>query len=154
MGEALVGGLIARGHDPGFVTVVEPDSQRRQVLAETLAGVSITEQPVPATNALIAVKPHHAEGVCAETGGLGVERVLPIPAGVPIATPEAALAGGVAVVRAMPNTPSLVGHGASAVAGGARASQEDLDWAESLLGAVGLVVRTDEDQLDAVTGLS
>src|SRR5699024_6121648 len=111
-------------------------------------------QPVPATNALIAVKPHHAEGVCAEIGGLGVERVLSIAAGVRIATLEAALPGGVAVVRAMPNTPSLVGHGASAVAGGARASQEDLDWAESLLGAVGLVVRTDEDQLDAVTGLS
>jgi len=54
----------------------------------------------------------------------------------------------------MPNTPALVGEGASAIAGGARAEAVDLDWAESILGAVGLVVRVDEADLDAVTGLS
>ena len=54
----------------------------------------------------------------------------------------------------MPNTPALVGEGASAIAGGALATAEDLDWAESILGSVGLVVRVDETELDAVTGLS
>jgi pyrroline-5-carboxylate reductase len=54
----------------------------------------------------------------------------------------------------MPNTPALVGAGAAAVAGGTGAGADDLDWAESVLAAVGTVVRVDESLLDAVTGLS
>ena len=48
----------------------------------------------------------------------------------------------------------MVGQGASAIAGGRLAEEADLDWAESILGAVGLVVRVEEPGLDAVTGLS
>jgi pyrroline-5-carboxylate reductase len=54
----------------------------------------------------------------------------------------------------MPNTPALVGAGVSALAGGTLTSEEDMQWAEKLLGAVGTVVRVDEGDLDAVTGLS
>jgi pyrroline-5-carboxylate reductase len=54
----------------------------------------------------------------------------------------------------MPNTPALVGAGVSALAGSASASEKDFVWAASLLAAVGIVVRVDEDDLDAVTGLS
>ncbi len=79
--------------------------------------------------------------------------VLSIAAGVTIATLEAA-APGRPVVRAMPNTPALVGLGASAISPGATATEQHLDLAEQLLRAVGVVVRVDEHQLDAVTGLS
>ncbi len=54
----------------------------------------------------------------------------------------------------MPNTPALVGAGASAIAGGAAAGPDDLDWAESVLAAVGTVARVPEGLLDAATGLS
>lgn len=54
----------------------------------------------------------------------------------------------------MPNTPSLVGAGAAAVAAGSSATESDLEWAESILDAVGTVTRVSEAQLDAVTGLS
>jgi pyrroline-5-carboxylate reductase len=54
----------------------------------------------------------------------------------------------------MPNTPALVGLGASAIAAGTHAGDADMDWAESVLGAVGIVVRVKESLLDAVTGLS
>jgi pyrroline-5-carboxylate reductase len=54
----------------------------------------------------------------------------------------------------MPNTPALVRAGASAIAGGSFADDADLDWADEVLGSVGVVVRVGEDQLDAVTGLS
>jgi pyrroline-5-carboxylate reductase len=54
----------------------------------------------------------------------------------------------------MPNTPSLVGAGAAAIAGAEGTSEADLDWASSILEAVGIVVRVDEDKIDAVTGLS
>ena len=67
---------------------------------------------------------------------------------------EAAAGPGVAVVRSLPNTPALVGEGASAIAGGSAAGPADLDWAEQILGAVGSVVRVPEAQLDAVTGLA
>ena len=60
----------------------------------------------------------------------------------------------VAVVRGMPNTPALIGAGAGAIAAGAHARDEDLAWAEEILGAVGTVVRVPEYSLDAVTGLS
>ena len=54
----------------------------------------------------------------------------------------------------MPNTPALVGLGASAIAAGTSATEADLSWAEGILGAVGIVERVDEKLLDAVTGLS
>ena len=66
----------------------------------------------------------------------------------------AALGGDVAVVRAMPNTPALVGEGAAAIAGGTATGEDDLAWAEGILGSVGRVVRVPEYQLDAVTGLA
>jgi pyrroline-5-carboxylate reductase len=80
--------------------------------------------------------------------------VLSIAAGVTIAQLEGALAPGTPVVRAMPNTPALVGAGAAAIAPGRHATDDELSWAESILGAVGTVVRLDESLLDAVTGLS
>jgi pyrroline-5-carboxylate reductase len=67
---------------------------------------------------------------------------------------EAILGDDVPVVRVMPNTPSLVGEGAAAVAGGKAATDDDLGWASGILSAVGEVVVVDEDLLDAVTGLS
>jgi pyrroline-5-carboxylate reductase len=54
----------------------------------------------------------------------------------------------------MPNTPALVGEGAAAICGGSTADDADLEWAEGILGAVGIVVRVPESQLDAVTGLA
>ncbi len=75
-------------------------------------------------------------------------------AGLSTARLEAVLPGAVAVVRSMPNTPVLVRSGVSAIAGGAHVTKADLEWAESILGSVGTVVRVTERQLEAVTGLS
>ena len=58
------------------------------------------------------------------------------------------------VFRAMPNTPALLGAGASALAGGSSASEDDFTWAEAVLSSLGVVARLPEHQLDAVTGLS
>ena len=104
---------------------------------------------------VVAVKPGDVAATL-ETAlpALGADTlVLSIAAGVTIATIEA-LVPDRPVVRAMPNTPALVGIGASAIAGGTHAGAEHLDLAERLLGAVGIVVRVGEPMLDAVTGLS
>jgi pyrroline-5-carboxylate reductase len=75
-------------------------------------------------------------------------------AGIPSATIEANLAAGCRVVRAMPNTPALIGAGATAVCAGRKASQEDLDLASTLFSLTGSAVIVEEKQMDAVTGLS
>jgi pyrroline-5-carboxylate reductase len=80
--------------------------------------------------------------------------VISIAAGVPIAAIERKLGPGARVVRAMPNTPALVGAGATALAGGEHATEADLAAASRLFQAVGQVVVVDEPLLDAVTGLS
>jgi pyrroline-5-carboxylate reductase len=159
MGAALLGGLLRDGRAPHTLAVVEVVAARRSALAVEFPGVGIHET-TPATNAaVIAVKPHDVPATIAGAVAAGAERLVSIAAGVSIATMEAALGDegrsrGVAVVRAMPNTPALVGAAASAIAGGTTCSEDDLQWAESVLGAVGTVVRVAEPALDAVTGLA
>jgi pyrroline-5-carboxylate reductase len=119
--------------------------------------VRAVDAVVASEGAVVAVKPGDVAGVCAELAAAGVARLLSIAAGVTTAAIEAACGErdpAVRVVRAMPNTPALVGAGASAIAGGAAADDDDLAWAESILSAVGVVVRVAEPALDAVTGLS
>lgn len=151
MGEALVGGLLAAGWSAAELAVVEPVAARRDELAKAFDGVTIAAEPVEADGAVIAVKPGDVDAAVRSTNA---RRVLSIAAGVTIAKLEAAAGDGVAVVRAMPNTPALVGAGAAAIAGGTSATDDDLAWAEGILGAVGTVVRVPEHLLDAVTGLS
>lgn len=155
MGEALLGGLLdARWAEPHEITVVERIAERRDVLTAAFPGVVVTDGLVPSEGSLVAVKPGDVVATCRDLAAVGVQRVLSIAAGVTLATLQEALGPGVAVVRAMPNTPAVVRAGAAAIAPGASASDADLDWAASILDAVGVVVRVAEDKLDAVTGLS
>ena len=154
MGAALVGGLLSSGVvTPTGVVIVEVSAERRAQLMESFPGVTVTESIPPCSDALIAVKPPDVEAACAAAVAAGARRVLSIAAGITIARLERASGPGVAVVRAMPNTPALVGEGASAIAAGTSADEADVAWAERILGSVGLVVRVSEDRLDAVTGL-
>jgi pyrroline-5-carboxylate reductase len=154
MGEALLGGLLAAGRAPGDLAVVEALPARRDELAKQFDGLLVSAEPVAATGVVIAVKPPDVPAATTAAVAAGAGRVLSIAAGVTIATLEAAAGAGVPVVRAMPNTPALVGAGAAAIAGGSSATDDDLAWAEAILAAVGTVVRVPEASLDAVTGLS
>ena len=161
MGEALIGGLLNAGHPASSIVVIEPVAARRDELTQRYMGLAVLRE-IPgdllADGALIAVKPGQVGEVCRDLAKK-VNRVLSIAAGVRIASMEQALADGAPgrkhpVIRSMPNTPALVGAGASAIAGGTHASADDLAWATGILGAVGVVERVDEKLLDAVTGLS
>lgn len=155
MGAALVGGLLAAGWAGADLAVVEVLEARRDDLRTMFPGVAVSPSldGLRPEAALIAVKPHDAAAATAAAVAAGARRVLSIAAGVTLATLEAA-AGGAAVVRAMPNTPALVGEGAAAIAAGRGATDDDLRWAEEILGSVGTVVRVGEQHLDAVTGLA
>ena len=155
MGEALVGGLLgASWAEPGALRVVEKMPTRMKELRDRFPGIEVGEEPAAAEGHVVAVKPDDVVEACRAVARTGSSRVLSIAAGVPLATLEAELAAGTAVVRAMPNTPALVGAGAAAIAPGSLAGDAELEWAESILGAVGTVVRVHESLLDAVTGLS
>jgi len=155
MGEALLAGLLAGGWAiPGELAVVEQSANRRAELASRFGGVEVTDRPLRAIDAVLAVKPNDALVAAGELNRADVGRVLSIAAGVTIAALEAELGNGVRVVRAMPNTPALVGAGAAAIAAGSHASEEDVEWATGVLEAVGIVEVCDEPMLDAVTGLS
>jgi pyrroline-5-carboxylate reductase len=155
MGEALVAGLLAAGWAASSdVVVVEAIEARRKELAGSHPGLQVASEPVTADGAVIAVKPGDVEAACRQLAPAAPGRVLSIAAGVTLSALEGWLGGGVPVVRAMPNTPALVGAGAAAVAAGTSAGDADLAWAEEVLGAVGIVLRVSEPLLDAVTGLS
>lgn len=154
MGAALVGGLLQAGWAAGDLVVVEVSAVRAGQLGELFPGVAVQAEIPSCEAALIAVKPYDVASACAAAARAGATRLLSIAAGISIAALQDAAGPDVTVVRAMPNTPALVGEGAAAIAGGVTATEDDLAWAESILGAVGIVVRVPESQLDAVTGLA
>lgn len=153
MGTALLGGLIDSGWAPHDITVVELDSSKRTHL-ESEFGVRTSAIIVGGQAALIAVKPADAANVCAQVAGHGIRRVLSIAAGISVGTLQAAAGASTVVVRAMPNTPALVREGVTAICGSAACTEDDYVWAESILSAVGLVVRVPEKQMDAVTAVA
>jgi pyrroline-5-carboxylate reductase len=160
MGSALLGGLLRqRFCEAQELAVVEPVAERRAALTIEYEGLTALQSVAPGLvdaegGAVLAVKPDVAESACRALGGAGVPRVLSIVAGLNTARLEAVLPPTTPVVRAMANTPALVGAGVSAMSGGDAATARDLDWAESVLSAVGRVLRMPERQLDAVTALS
>jgi pyrroline-5-carboxylate reductase len=159
MGAALVGGLLEGGWEADDVSIAEIDGERRVALEQEFPKVRVVPSAAwavaDADVVVVAVKPGDVAATL-ETALPALDAatlVLSIAAGVTIATIEQ-LVPGRPVVRAMPNTPALVGIGASAIAGGTHAGADHLDLAERLLGVVGIVERVGEPMLDAVTGLS
>lgn len=105
---------------------------------------------------ILAVKPQQIGGVLEEIRGELTPHhlVISVVAGVRLERLQQALEPGVRLVRAMPNTPCLVGHGVSAYCLGASATEEDALLVARVLGAVGACYRVQEGWMDAVTGLS
>jgi pyrroline-5-carboxylate reductase len=155
MGAALLSGMLAGGvTSAADVVVVETMVARRDQLSELFPDVTIAETIPACESVLIAVKPPDVPAVAAAAAAAGATRLLSIAAGVTTGAIAEAAGSRVAVLRAMPNTPALVGEGVSALCGASGADDADLDWAERILAGVGLVVRVGEHQLDAVTGLT
>ncbi len=158
MGEALVRGLVGGGAvRPGDLWVSEPDAARRARLAKEYRVRAAKDNADLARRCgviVLAVKPQLLPGVLVEiapAAGRG-KLVVSIAAGVTLAALERALKA--RLVRAMPNTPALVGEGATAIAWGRGATAADQRLVRRLFGAVGTTVEVQESLMDAVTGLS
>ncbi len=159
MAEALLRGLLRGEFSPTDIIVAEPLAARREVLAGAYQ-VQITDDNREATAAadlvLLAVKPQLAGTVLAGIAGAFSRKklLLSILAGTSTSVLEAHLPDSPRVVRAMPNTPALVGEGATALCAGRFTEAADLATASRLFASVGSVVIVGEAQMDAVTGLS
>jgi pyrroline-5-carboxylate reductase len=158
MGEALAGGLLAAGSAPQSISMADVDPARRKHLEETLSVATAPDGADLARQAdvvVLAVKPGVVPSVLAGLGDPGDPLWISIAAGVTLQILEQGLPEGARVVRAMPNTPALVGAGATAFCANARASREDREMARALFDGVGISWEApDEALLDAVTGLS
>jgi pyrroline-5-carboxylate reductase len=160
MAAALVKGLL-HGNvlAPDKIVVSDVKPERLALLHEN-HGIRTTHDNhalVRESDVLVlAVKPQVIDKVLTEIGRdvRADQVVISVAAGVPIEALEGRLPAGSRVVRAMPNTPATVQAGATAIAGGAHARDDDLRIARELFEAVGRVVVLDEVLLDAVTGLS
>ena len=159
MGEALVGGLLESGWEAESIAVAEVDPDRRRVLEDNFPAVRVVPSPAWAVGdaelVVVAVKPGDVVDALQQCVTTLPEAavVLSIAAGVTLDTLETC-APDRPVIRAMPNTAALVRKGAAAISAGKLATDGDMDLAERVLGAVGVVVRVPEPLLDAVTGLS
>jgi pyrroline-5-carboxylate reductase len=160
MAEAMIRGLVRGGHVPANrIAASGPRKERLDELAKEY-GIDVTthNREVAQRCGLVvfSVKPQILDKVLREVGDQlkPGTLVVSICAGVDTATIEDAVPDGVRVIRAMPNTPALVGAGATAIAAGKHASEADLATAKALFDAVGITVVLDETHLDAVTGLS
>lgn len=154
MGSALARGLVEGGLAPRDLTIVELDASKHASLTASFPGAGISSSITPCSNAVLAVKPADTAAAATAAVAAGATTLLSIAAGVTISTLVTAAGRGVAVVRAMPNTPALVGKGASAFALGPGCGPEAESFAHAVLGSVGLAVRVEEHLLDAVTGLT
>ena len=159
MGEAIASAVLRAGVPADRLVVAERRAERADELAAVL-GCRTTGDVAAATAAadvvVVAVKPQDVAAALAtvhdalRAGAL----VVSIAAGLPTAYLEHRLPSGTAVVRVMPNTPAVVGQGASGVAAGRHATAEQLATVEALLAATGLVEVVPEKDLDAVTAIS
>jgi len=160
MGTALVEGAIRFGVIAAADVIgVDPLPGAREQFARLTACRAVAEITalVDCEVILLCTKPNNALQVLREATVANAGKpllVISIAAGITTSALESAGADRVRVIRAMPNTPALIGKGAAGYCLGIRATREDAETARQLLGAVGLAVEVPERLMDAVTGLS
>ena len=160
MAAALVKGLLhSKVVPPGGIIVSDVKAERLEVFRDKHAVRTTADnhELVRESDVIVlAVKPQVIDKVLGAIGGevKPSSLVVSVAAGVPVVAIESRLPEGARVVRTMPNTPATVDAGATAIAPGTHATEEDLDVARALFAAVGRVVTLEETLLDAVTGLS
>lgn len=159
MAEAIMRGLLREDVGVG-ICVAEISPKRRDELTAQFPNVRVVGDAAEAAQwgevIILAVKPQQAEGVLDLIDRVVTpdKLVISIMAGIPCSKIEANLVPGCRVIRAMPNTPALIGAGATAVCSGRKASADDLDLARQIFALIGTAVTVEEKLMDAVTGLS
>lgn len=161
MATSLIGGLIANRHESSAITACDVDSRQLQLLRERY-GITTSQDTVDSAQqadvVMLAVKPQVMQAVCEQLSALPPDPeqlFISIAAGVPTEAMDTWLGGGRAIVRCMPNTPSLLQLGATGLAANSRVNASQKTAAEEIMQAVGISLWVDaEADLDAVTAIS
>lgn len=159
MASALARGVVQSGTFKGDQIIVsDVHKSAASKLAKAVGGhVAPTNRELAEScdALLLCVKPADSlgalRGACVPAAG---KLIISIVAGLPLHRLEEVTLGAERIVRVMPNTPALVGHGAAAYALGRTATDDDAALTEKVFGAVGIICRVKEELLDVVTGLS
>jgi pyrroline-5-carboxylate reductase len=161
MARSLIGGLIRGGVSPRRLAVAEPNDTLRETLARDSAVAVHAANESAARDAdvwVLAVKPQVVKTVCTELRTTAQARrplIISIAAGIRVGQLEAWLGGNIAIVRCMPNTPALVGAGATGACANAQCEPAQRAIAQGILNASGLMVWVDDEaQMDTVTAIS
>ena len=160
MGEALIAGLVASGwRKPEDIVATARRQERLDELVTSYSVVTTLSNPDAVATAeviVLAVKPQDTEGLLADISAhvRETQTILSVIAAISTSFIEARLGAPVPVVRAMPNTPSIVHEGMAGIAPGRHAQETHLALAREVLSHVGRVVTVPEDYLDAVTAIS
>ena len=161
MARSLIGALVRSGIAAGGISVAEPNESLRRQLAEDF-GVKVFSEGSEAVRdadiVLLAVKPQVMRTVCVDIGGVVAARrplIISIAAGLRIAQIDRWLGGGFPIVRCMPNTPALIGAGATGMIANAEVDASARAQAQAILAPSGLSVWIEREELmDTVTGVS
>lgn len=161
MGASLIAGLIKDGYPNDKIWGTDQDPMRLKQLQQTFA-IHVTDDNKKAVTqadvVIFAIKPQLFASVTTElAASIQAKKplVISIAAGITEASIQHWLQGNVAIVRAMPNTPALIGCGATALYANTFVDTEARNLAESILRAVGIVVWLENETLmDTVTALS
>ena len=162
MARSLIGGLVARGMPASAIRVAEPVAELRDALVHDFGITPFAHASEAADGAatwVLAIKPQAMRMACEGLAPIARERksssVISIAAGITTAQLERWLGIDIGVVRAMPNTPALLGAGVTGLFANARVDSAGRQLAERLLGTAGQTVwLDDEDLMDAVTAVS
>jgi pyrroline-5-carboxylate reductase len=158
MASALIGGMIAKGMSVSDVQAVDPSDAIRDKVSKS-HGITVSEKAsadfIGDSTCVLAIKPQVMQAVATELGPLLNDNlVISVAAGTRAADIARWLGNHSRIVRAMPNTPALIGHGVTGLFG-PDVSAQDKSSAESILGAVGPAIWVDsEPLLDSVTAVS
>jgi pyrroline-5-carboxylate reductase len=161
MARSLIGGLLKTGVAAGDITVAEPNAESRQSLSREFGVTCHAENAAAVAHAdviLLAVKPQIMPAIRAELHDI-LQRNQPllisIAAGVRLDQLERWFGSELPIVRCMPNTPSLIGAGATGLCANSRVSAAQKDQAQHILDAAGITRWVDDEALmDTVTAIS
>ena len=158
MASALLEGILRAGIAPTpDIAITDKIPAAAEELARRTgvqARASNGEVAAGAGALILCVKPGDVPSALREAGDLTGKLLVSIAAGVPLRRLREWATGSPRLIRVMPNTPALIGKGAAAYATADGVTAEDIEVAERIFGAVGIVIRVKEELLDAVTGLS
>jgi pyrroline-5-carboxylate reductase len=161
MARSLIGGLVARGVPAADIRVSEPVETLRQALARDFGVTVASDNATVAQDAgtwVLGVKPQVMRMVCEALAPIAQRErplIVSVAAGITTTQLERWLGGEIAVVRAMPNTPALLGAGVTGLFANARVSDERRERTQALLASAGTTVWIDDEaRMDAVTAVS